>query len=94
MIDPSVAWVELCTVPSGQADLVSDQVELAWLIRYPLPSKVVLYKRNEFKTIILAEYGISVKPITSRNPKANSIRKGSSKNRQYHTYIQSIRHEN
>ena len=42
MIDPATGWMEICTVPSARADLVSNIVELAWLTRYPLPSKVIL----------------------------------------------------
>ena len=63
-------------MPSARADLVSNQVDLAWLARYPLPSKVIVdsgHKLAKFKTMIQANYGITVKPITLRNPKANSI---------------------
>ena len=42
MIDPGTNWIEICTVPSACADLVSNIVELAWLTRYPLPSKVTV----------------------------------------------------
>ena len=77
MIDPATGWIEICTVPSTGADLVSNIVELAWLTRYPLPSKVIVHRGNKFrtecKTMIQADYGIEVKPITSRNPQANSI---------------------
>ena len=42
-----------------------------------LPSKVIVDRGNEFlaefNTIIQADYSITVKPITSRNPQANSI---------------------
>ena len=48
MIDPATGWIEICTVPSARADLVSNIVELAWLTRYPLPSKVIVHRGNEF----------------------------------------------
>ena len=50
---------------------------LAWLTRYPLPTKVVLDRGNEFlaefKTMMEHDYGIKVRPITTRNPQANAI---------------------
>ena len=77
MIDSATGWIKVCLVTSARADLVSNIVELAWLTRYPLPSKVIVDRGNEFlaefKTMIQANYGITVKPITSRNPQANSI---------------------
>ena len=77
MIDPATGWVEIRAVPSARADLVANQVELAWLTRYPLPTKVVLDRGNEFlaefKNMIEHDYGIKVRPITTRNPQANAI---------------------
>ena len=77
MIDPATGWIKICTVPSTRADLVSNIVELAWLTRYPLPSKVIVDRGYnflaKFKTMIQADYSITVKPFTSRNPQANSI---------------------
>ena len=77
MINPATGWIEIRTVPSARADLVSNIVELAWLTGYPLPSKVIVDHGNEFlaefKTMIQADYGITVKLFTSRNPQANSI---------------------
>ena len=37
MIDRATGWIEIRTVPSACADLVSNIVELACLTRYPLP---------------------------------------------------------
>ena len=77
MIDPATGWVEIKAVPSARADLVANQVELAWLTRYPLPEKVILDRGNEFlaefKALIEEDYGIPIKPITTRNPQANAI---------------------
>ena len=77
MIDPATGWIEIRTVPSPRADLVANQVELAWLTRYPLPNKVIVDRGNEFlaefREMITNDYGITVKPITSRNPQANAI---------------------
>ena len=41
MIDSATVWIEICSVPSARAE-VSNIVELAWLTRYPLPSKVIV----------------------------------------------------
>ena len=77
MIDPATGWIEIRTVPSARADLVANQVELAWLTRYPIPNKVIMDRGNEFlaefREMIINDYGITVKQITSRNPQANAI---------------------
>ena len=44
MINPATFWREICTIPSVRVDLIANQVELAWLTRYPLPSKVILVR--------------------------------------------------
>ena len=48
MIDPATGWIEIHIVPSVWADLIANQVELAWLIRYPLPNKIIVDRGNEF----------------------------------------------
>ena len=77
MIDPVTGWVELRVVKSSRVDLVANQVELAWLTRYPLPSKVILDRSNEFKaefkSLIENDHGNKIGPITTRNPQANSV---------------------
>ena len=77
MIDPATGWIEIRTVPSARADLVANQVELGWLTHYPLPNKVIVDRGNKFlaesREMIINDYGITVKPITSRNPQANAI---------------------
>ena len=58
-------------MPSARADLVSNQVDLAWLARYPLPSKVIVdsgHKLAKFKTMIQAAYGIKEESMTLRKP--------------------------
>ena len=80
MIDPASCLIEIHTIPSDRADLISNIVELVYLTQYPLPSKVKIDQRNEFlaefKTMIQADYGIEVKPISSRKTQANSILEG------------------
>ena len=71
MINPATS---LSTVPSARADILANQVELAWLTCYPLPN---VDRGNEFlaefREMIINDYGITVKPITSRKPQANAI---------------------
>ena len=39
MIDLATDLIEIRSVPEAIADLVANEVELAWLNRYPLPNK-------------------------------------------------------
>ena len=79
MIDPTTGLIEIHIVWSARADLVANQVELAWLTCYPLSNKVIVDRRNEFlaefREMIINDYGITVKPITLRNHQANTILK-------------------
>ena len=72
MIDPVTGWIEISTVPSAWADLVANNIELAWLTHYPLPNKVIMDRGNEFpakfREMIINEYSIKVK-----NPQSNAI---------------------
>ena len=72
------------TVPSAQVNLVSNQVELAWLTRYPLPHNLIMDRGYDFlaelREMIIDDYGIMVKLITSRNPSANATLKKSAPN--------------
>ena len=54
MIDPATGWIEIRSVPEARADLVANQVELAWLTRYPLPNTITGNRGKE----ILAEFKI------------------------------------
>ena len=77
MIDPATCWIEICTVPSARADLIANKVQLAWLTYYPLPNKVIVDRGNlflaKFRGVITNDYGMMVKPISSRDPQANII---------------------
>ena len=43
MIDPATSWIEIRSMPEARANLVANQVELAWLTRYPVPNKIMIY---------------------------------------------------
>ena len=77
MIDPAIGWIEIRFVLEARAYLVANQVELAWLTRYPLPNKITVDKGKElfapFKTTMSNNYGIPCNSISIRNPQANAI---------------------
>ena len=58
-------------------DLVVNLVELEWLTRYPLPSKIIVDRGNEFlaklRNMMTNDNGIWVKSVIFRNPQANAI---------------------
>eukprot|EP00957_Ditylum_brightwellii_P081065 6165857-Ditylum_brightwellii.AAC.1 len=62
---------------AGSSNVVANIVEQTWLTRYPWPRKVILDRGTEFMKdfimLIRDEYGIKHKPITTRNPRVNSI---------------------
>ena len=78
MIDPATGWFEIRQIPSKDSATVANNiVEMAWLTRYPWPNQIT-YDRGtefmaEFARMIKNDYGIKTKPITTRNPQANSI---------------------
>ena len=77
MIDPATGWFEITEIKTKRADVVSNVVETTWLTRYPYPTQVVLDRGTEFMAefteMIASDYGVKKKPITARNPQANSI---------------------
>ena len=62
MIDSATTgWIEIRSVPEARADLVDNQVELAWLTRYPLHKISVDRGKEllaEFTTMMANDYGI------------------------------------
>ena len=77
MIDPATGWFEIVQIDSKRADEVANQLEFAWLTRYPWPTEVVMDRGKEFaaevREMLKNEYGFVRKVITTRNPQANSI---------------------
>ena len=69
--------IQTCSVPKVRADLAVNQVELAFLPRYPLPNKITVGGGKEllaeFKTMMENDYGIQCNVISIRNPQANAI---------------------
>eukprot|EP00957_Ditylum_brightwellii_P211803 15366617-Ditylum_brightwellii.AAC.1 len=77
MIDPVTSWFEIAEIKAKRSDIIASVVETTWLTRYPYPTQVVLDRGKEFMAefseMILKYYGVKKKPITIRNPQANSI---------------------
>jgi len=77
MIDPATGWFEIASINTKRADVIANIVEQTWFTRYPWPSQVILDRGTEFMAeftnMLESEYGITKKPITKRNPQANSI---------------------
>jgi hypothetical protein len=77
MIDPATGWFEMREIPNKEAFTIATLVEQTWFTRYPWPSQVIFDRgkefMGEFATMVQSDYGVKRKPITTRNPQANSI---------------------
>ena len=77
MIDPATGWFEIAQIKNKTAMEVANMAELTWLTRYPWPTQVTLDRgkefMGEFARMCKQDYGVKRKPITTRNPQANSI---------------------
>ena len=47
MIDLATGWKEIRSVPEARGNLVANQVDLAWLTRYPLSNKITVDRGRE-----------------------------------------------
>ena len=78
MIDPATGCFEMREIPSNDSATVANNiVEMAWLTRYPWPTQITFDRGTEFMAefarMVKNDYSIKTKPITTRNPQANSI---------------------
>ena len=77
MIDPATSWFEIRKIDNATADEVANAVELTWLTRYPQPQEITFDKGTEFMaeftTMVVEDYGITKRAITTQNPQANAI---------------------
>ena len=77
MLDPATGWFEMREISTKSADVITNELEMAWLSRYPWPTQMIFDRGNEFKAevakMITKDYGIKKKPISTRNPQANAI---------------------
>jgi hypothetical protein len=77
MIDPVTGWFEMAQIENKTAANVADIAEKTWFTRYPIPQKLILDRGTEFMAefaqMVRKDYGLKMKPITTRNPQANAI---------------------
>ena len=77
MIDPVTGWFEMAQIENKTAANVADIAEKTWFSRYPIPQKLILDRGTEFMAefaqMVRKDYGLKMKPITTRNPQANAI---------------------
>ena len=77
MIDPATGWFDMTDISTKRADVIANKLEQNWLSKYPWPTQVILDRGTEFMaevaTMLKEDYGITRKPITTRNPQANSM---------------------
>jgi len=78
MIDPATGWFEIHEYDDKQAISIANIAEQEWFSRYPWPTQVTFdrgreFIGHEFQDMLKNDYGITRKPITTRNPQANAI---------------------
>ena len=77
MLDPITGWFEMAEIKTKQAYVIANVIEQTWLNQYLRPKEVVLDRGREFMAefskMILKDYGIVKKPITTKNPQSNGI---------------------
>ena len=77
MIDPAMGWFEIIPIEEKTAVHVMNQVEIAWLTRYPWPCTLTCDQgtefMKEFAETIREDYGINKTPATMRNPQGNAV---------------------
>jgi hypothetical protein len=67
MIDPATGWFKIIQSNSKAANVVTNKVEIAWLSRYPWPTKITYdhgskFIGSKFQHLIKQEYDIKAKP--------------------------------
>ena len=77
MINPATGWFEMAEIKTKRADVIANIIEQTWFDQYPWPTEVVLDRGTEFMAefteMIQRDYGVTKRPITTRNPQANGI---------------------
>ena len=77
-IDPATTWFEVHQYNDKRSITVANIVEQQWFCCYPWPTQVTFdrgskFIGHDFQDMIKNDYGLTKKPITVRNPQANSI---------------------
>jgi hypothetical protein len=77
VINPAAGWFEIIQSETKTADMVANEVEIAWLSRHPCPIRITYdhgseFIGNEFQHLIEEECNIEAKPSSERNPQPQS----------------------
>ena len=67
----------MTSIKTKSIDVITNKIEQTWLSKYPWPTEIILDQGTKFtkEAIEMIEkgYRITHRPITTRNPQANSI---------------------
>ena len=77
IINPATGWFEMVQIPNKTDAAIADITEKTWFIRYPLPQRIMFYRCIKFMAgfskMCQNDYGLTRKPIRTRNPQYNVI---------------------
>jgi len=77
MIDPATSWFEIRPLKDSKSETAAKELENCWLTRYPWPTTMITDRGSEFKKdfirMVENDYGITRRPISTRNPQANAV---------------------
>src|SRR5687767_12483623 len=78
MVDPASGWFEIHQYDNKRLITMANIAKQEWFARYPWPTQVTFDRGSEFigqdfQKMLANNYGIQKKPITVRNPQANTI---------------------
>ena len=77
MIDPATGWFDMAQIPNKTASEIVDITNKTWFTRYLLPQWIVFDHGTEFMAefskMCQNNYGLKIKPITTRNTQSNAI---------------------
>ena len=77
MIYPATGWFEMAQIPNKMVAEIAYITKKNWFTRYPLPQQIVFDRGTEFMAefanMSQNDYGLKMKPITTRNTQSNAI---------------------
>ena len=77
MINPATGWFGMAQIPNKAAAEIADIAKKKCFCFPPLPQQIVFDRGTkfmaEFAKMCHNDYGLKMKPITTRNPQSNAI---------------------
>ena len=78
MIDVNTGAIEVVPMKGKTADHICEAFVEGWLKRFPIPPRVVQFDNDQANISeavkrLMGEYGITIDPISARNPQANGV---------------------